>query len=85
MEVFRALAKMYRFSEHGLSACVLPDSSLSCIPCNIEDIGWPDYASGTFGFIGKRCQILYYKVYSASLSDHILPDSILSCKIEYMG
>ena len=31
--------KMHRCSEHGLSDCVLPDSSLSCIPCNIEYMG----------------------------------------------
>ena len=34
MEVFHALAKMHRCSEHGLSDCVLPDCSLGCIPCN---------------------------------------------------
>ena len=34
MEVLHALAKMHGCSENGLSDRVLPDSSLSYIPCN---------------------------------------------------
>ena len=45
MQLLLAQAKI----EHGLSDRVLPDCSSSCIPCNIECIGAPEYASGTFG------------------------------------
>ena len=51
MEVLHALAQMHRCSEHGLSDSVLPDSSLSCIPCNIKEMGWIEYTSGTFDFL----------------------------------
>ena len=48
MKVFHALGKMHRCSEHSLSDRVLSDSSLNCIPCNIEYMGWLLYAFGTF-------------------------------------
>ena len=48
-KMLHALAWMHGAVNDGLSDYVLPDNSLSCIPCDIEYMGRPNCAIGTLG------------------------------------